>query len=170
MCVWSAWPSAGLLGFQIAVRLLRLPATATEIPYIFLESLCPAGAEPVPRDVSEQAVRSLMHPVVSTLALALLALPGFLGQLNGLPFLVLMFVAMYFILIAPNQRKQKAWQEMLSKLKAGDRVTTNGGIRGAIVSVKDDLIVIKTQPDGVKLEFVKSAIAAVTTDDASVKA
>ena len=37
---------------------------------------------------------------------------------------------LYFLMIAPNQRKQKKWQEMLGKLKNGDRVTTNGGIRG----------------------------------------
>ena len=106
---------------------------------------------------------------MSVLAL-LFALPGIFGQMGGLPFLLLMFVAMYFLLIAPNQRKQKTWAAMLAKLKTGDKVTTNGGIRGTIVSVKDDLLVIKTQPDGVKLEFVKSAIAAVTTDDDSIKA
>jgi preprotein translocase subunit YajC len=87
------------------------------------------------------------------------------SQFGGIPLLLLMFVAMYFLLIAPNQRKQKTWQAMLSSLKPGDRVTTNGGIRGIIVSVKDDLLVVRTQPDNVKLEFVKSAIAAVTTDD-----
>jgi preprotein translocase subunit YajC len=58
---------------------------------------------------------------------------------------------------------------MLASLKSGDKVTTNGGIRGTIVTVKDDVLVIKTQPDGVKLEMVKSAIAAVTRDDDSVK-
>ncbi len=116
------------------------------------------------RDTSEKAKLS-----VSILALGFLALPAFLGQLQGFPLLILMFVAMYFLLIAPNQRKQKVWQAMLAQLKAGDKVTTNAGIRGTIVSVKDDVLVIKTQPDGVKLEFVKSAIAAVTTDDAAPK-
>ncbi len=106
----------------------------------------------------------------SILAFVLFAMPGFLGQLGGLPFLLLMFVVMYFLLIAPNQKKQKTWQAMLASLKAGDRVTTNGGIRGTIVSVKDDVLVIKTAPDGVKLEFAKSAVAAVTTDDAAPKA
>ena len=76
-----------------------------------------------------------------------------------------MFVAMYFLLIAPNQRKQKVWQTMLSQLKPGDRVTTNGGMRGQIVSVKDDVLVVKTAPDNVKLEILRSAIAAVTTDE-----
>jgi preprotein translocase subunit YajC len=104
------------------------------------------------------------------LPLASFALPAFMGQLGGLPFLLLMFVVMYFLLIAPNQKKQKQWQAMLAQIKAGDRVTTNGGIRGTVVSVKDDILVIKTAPDGVKLEFVKSSIAAVTTDETAVKA
>ena len=79
--------------------------------------------------------------------------------------LVVFFVLMYFLMIAPNQRKQKKWQQMLSQLKNGDRVTTNGGIRGTIVSVKDDVIQLRVPPDNIKLEFVKSAIAAVTTPD-----
>ncbi len=104
---------------------------------------------------------------MSVLALGSIVLPGGFnfGQFGGIPLLLLMFVAMYFLLIAPNQRKQKTWAAMLASLKPGDRVTTNGGIRGIIVSVKDDLLVVRTQPDNVKLEFVKSAVAAVTTDD-----
>jgi preprotein translocase subunit YajC len=85
--------------------------------------------------------------------------------MGGLPLLMVMFVAMYFLLIAPNQRKQKQWQSMLAQLKIGDKVTTNGGMRGTIVSVKDDVLVIKTAPDGVKFEVVRSAIAAVTTEE-----
>ena len=79
--------------------------------------------------------------------------------------LVVFFVLMYFLMIVPNQRKQKKWQHMLSQLKNGDRVTTNGGIRGTIVSVKDDVVQLRVPPDNIKLEFVKSAIAAVTTPD-----
>src|SRR5271167_2752782 len=92
---------------------------------------------------------------------------GGLGNLGSLALPILFFVALYFLKIAPNQRKQKKWQEMLGQLKTGDRVTTNGGIRGTVLSVKDDLVVLRVQPDGVKLEFVKSAIAAVTTADES---
>jgi preprotein translocase subunit YajC len=85
---------------------------------------------------------------------------GVSGQL----LLMLVFIAlMYFVMIAPNQRKQKKWQEMLSQLKNGDKVTTNGGIRGVIISVKDDVVQLRVPPDNIKLEFVKSAIAAVTT-------
>jgi preprotein translocase subunit YajC len=90
---------------------------------------------------------------------------GGLGNLGSLALPILFFVVLYFLMIAPNQKKQKKWQEMLSKLKSGDRVTTNGGLRGTVLTVKDDVVVLRIQPDGVKLEFVKSAIAAVTTDE-----
>jgi preprotein translocase subunit YajC len=90
---------------------------------------------------------------------------GGLGNLGSLALPILFFIVLYFLMIAPNQRKQKKWQEMLGHLKSGDRVTTNGGIRGTILSVKDDVVVLRVQPDGVKLEFVKSSIAAVTTDE-----
>jgi preprotein translocase subunit YajC len=90
---------------------------------------------------------------------------GGLGSLGSLALPILFFVVLYFLMIAPNQKKQKKWQEMLGQLKTGDRVTTNGGIRGTVLSVKDDVVILRVQPDGIKLEFVKSAIAAVTTDE-----
>jgi preprotein translocase subunit YajC len=90
---------------------------------------------------------------------------GGLGNLGSLALPILFFIVLYFLMIAPNQRKQKKWQEMLGQLKSGDRVTTNGGIRGTVLSVKDDIVILRVQPDGVKLEFVKSSIAAVTTDE-----
>ncbi len=86
-----------------------------------------------------------------------------LGSFGSLPLLLLFMVGMYFFLVLPNQKKQKKWQEMLNQLKSGDQVTTNGGLRGTVISLKDDNIILRIQPDGLKLEFVKSAIAAVTT-------
>ena len=86
-----------------------------------------------------------------------------LGSFGSLPLLLLFMVGMYFLLVRPNQQKQKKWQEMLGELKAGDKVTTNGGLRGTVVSLKDDNVIVRVAPDGIKLEFVKSAIAAVTT-------
>ena len=103
------------------------------------------------------------------LAMWLQGLTGSFGNLGGLALPILFFGVLYFLMIVPNQRKQKKWQEMLSQLKSGDRVTTNGGIRGTILNVKDDVVVLRVQPDGVKLEFVKSAIATVTTDEESAK-
>ena len=104
---------------------------------------------------------------MSVLAIYLQAaggLGGFSG-ISGLALPVVFIAAMYFLMIAPNQKKQKAWQEMLSSLKTGDRVTTSGGLRGVILQVKDDVVILRIQPDNIKLEFVKSAISAVTTED-----
>ena len=52
----------------------------------------------------------------------------------------------------PQQRKQKKWQAMLSELKNGDRIVTSGGLRGTIVSIKDDALVLRVPPDNLKLE------------------
>jgi preprotein translocase subunit YajC len=69
-------------------------------------------------------------------------------------------------MIRPQQKKQKQWQSMLSSIKPGDRITTAGGIRGIIISIKDDAIIIRVAPDGIKMEVAKNAIASVTTQDA----
>jgi len=81
-----------------------------------------------------------------------------------LPF-VLIIVVFYFMLIRPNQQRQKKWQEMLGSLKAGDKVTTTGGLRGTIISLKDDAVQLRIPPDNVKIEVVKTAIASVTTQE-----
>lgn len=78
---------------------------------------------------------------------------------------LLLLAVFYFLLMRPQQKRQKQWQSMLGGLKTGDRVTTAGGLRGTILSIKDDTMVIRVAPDGVKLEVSKSAIAAVTTGD-----
>jgi preprotein translocase subunit YajC len=68
-------------------------------------------------------------------------------------------------MIRPQQKRQKQWQEMLAQIKTGDRITPAGGIRGIILSIKDDAYVIRVAPDNIKLEVAKSAIASVTTQD-----
>jgi preprotein translocase subunit YajC len=70
-------------------------------------------------------------------------------------------------MIRPQQKRQKQWQSMLSSIKSGDKVTTAGGIRGTIISIKDDTIIIKVAPDGIKMEVAKNAIASVTTQESS---
>ena len=79
--------------------------------------------------------------------------------------ILLVIPVLYLLMIRPQQKRQKQWQQMLAAIKAGDRVTTAGGIRGIILSIKDDVIVIRVAPDGIKLEVAKNAIAAVTTQD-----
>ena len=86
------------------------------------------------------------------------------GAIGLLPIFLLIPV-LWLVMIRPQQKRQKQWQEMLGSIKTGDRVTTAGGIRGIIVSIKDDSIVIRVAPDSIKLEVAKSAIASVTTQD-----
>src|SRR5579863_8117244 len=81
--------------------------------------------------------------------------------------LLLLIPLMYFVMIRPQQKRQKQWQQMLSSIKTGDRVTTAGGIRGIIMSIKDDVIIIRVAPDNIKMEVAKSAIASVTTQEES---
>lgn len=79
---------------------------------------------------------------------------------------VLLFIPLlYLLMIRPQQKRQKQWQQMLAAIKAGDKVTTAGGIRGTILSIKDDSIILRVAPDNLKLEVAKSAIASVTTED-----
>jgi preprotein translocase subunit YajC len=81
---------------------------------------------------------------------------------------LLLIPVLYFMMIRPQQKRQKQWQQMLASIKTGDRVTTAGGIRGIILSIKDDVIVIRVAPDGIKLEVAKNAIASVPRQDDSV--
>lgn len=94
--------------------------------------------------------------------LAALALPA--GFAQFLPFL-LIIVVFYFLLIRPQQSRQKKWQQMLGALKPGDRVTTTGGLRGVILAIKDDSIQLRIAPDNIRIEVVKNAIASVTQDE-----
>jgi preprotein translocase subunit YajC len=93
--------------------------------------------------------------------------PGFGAGGSGFSLLlpVLMIGVVYLMMIRPQQKKQKVWAQMLSDLKTGDRITTTGGIRGTIISIKDDALTIRVAPDGIKIEVVKSAIASVTTQE-----
>jgi len=75
--------------------------------------------------------------------------------------LVLMFAAMYFLLIAPQRKKQKEHEKMLSALGAGDEVVTAGGIYGVITSVKDDRFVIRIGDNNAKVEVGKGFISTV---------
>ena len=83
----------------------------------------------------------------------------------------LIFLVFYFLIIRPQNKKQKEAKKMLSALKKGDKVQTIGGLRGTVwmIKEKEDSIVIKTEDD-VKLEFVRSAVASVVEQSPAVDA
>ena len=74
--------------------------------------------------------------------------------------IILIFVIFYFLLIRPQQKKQKQHAEMISKLKKGDRVITTGGIYGIISTVKDKTVLLKID-ENVKIEVQKSFISYI---------
>jgi preprotein translocase subunit YajC len=75
--------------------------------------------------------------------------------------LILMFVLFYFLLIRPQQKRQKAVQQMQSDLKKGDKIVTIGGLHGFIDSIDENKVVIKCG-DGSRLTYERSAIREVT--------
>lgn len=80
--------------------------------------------------------------------------------LTGLLPILLIMVVFYLLLILPAQRRQKKLQQMLTALKAGDRVITNGGIYGTIVGVEDAAVQLRIA-DQVKIKVARSAIAGL---------
>jgi preprotein translocase subunit YajC len=85
-------------------------------------------------------------------------------MLNALP-IVAMLAIFYFLIIRPQQSKQKQMDLMLKALKKGDRVLTSGGILGTVVGVDEGKAVLKIADD-VKVEFTKSAIVQVLQGEA----
>ena len=87
---------------------------------------------------------------------------GSAGWLGFAP-LIFIFAIFYFLLIMPQQRKQKKWQAMVNDLKNGDKVVTSGGLRGTVVSLKDDAVQLRVPPDNLRLEVTRASITSVAS-------
>jgi len=88
---------------------------------------------------------------------------GQAGAVGGLgPFvpIILMFVIFYFLLIRPQQKKAKDHQAMITNLKKGDRVITNGGIYGLITGLDENLATVEIA-DKVRIKITRNSIAAL---------
>ena len=98
-----------------------------------------------------------------TLSLILQA-GGFGGMVLFLPLLLLIFYMFY-----SQQRRQKKWQGMLEQLKAGDKVTTSGGLRGTVMALKDDSIHLRVPPNNLVMEVTKASVVQVSTAEEEPK-
>ena len=85
------------------------------------------------------------------------------GQTSGSPvfmiiYLVVIFGAMYFMLIRPQRKKQKEEKKMRENLQVGDEVITIGGVHGRVISLKEDTFVVESKSDHTKLTFSRWAL------------
>jgi preprotein translocase subunit YajC len=91
-----------------------------------------------------------------------------MGWLGFAP-LIFIFAIFYFLLILPQQRRQKKWQAMLGELKTGDKVVTSGGIRGTVIALKDDYLHLRVPPDNLRLEVTRASVVSVGTPEEAPK-
>ncbi|MFB3902307.1 MAG: preprotein translocase subunit YajC [Acidobacteriota bacterium] len=81
------------------------------------------------------------------------------GILSLMPIL-LIFVIFYLLIYRPMRKRQRLQEEMITKLKNGDKVITNGGIYGTVAGLKEHTLLLKVS-DNVKIEVAKNAIASL---------
>ena len=83
--------------------------------------------------------------------------------------MVLLFAMMYFMMIRPENKRKKEAEAMRNALKVGDEIVTIGGLRGTVVSVKDEKFVIESGADQVRIELEKWALSVNETATAAAK-
>lgn len=83
---------------------------------------------------------------------------------NMILWFAVFFGIIYFIIIRPNNKQQKARRNMLDSLKVKDKVITIGGIHGTVTKINEDTVIVKVAPN-VELEFLRSAIQTIENRD-----
>ncbi len=83
------------------------------------------------------------------------------GQYSGLIMMAVFFGIFYFLLIRPQQKKNKDIQKMRSGLQVGDEVITIGGVHGKVLNIKDEVLTVEVGADKLKLQVSKWAVGSV---------
>jgi len=91
------------------------------------------------------------------------------GQPGGNPlsmimFLVFIFVGMWFLVIAPQKKRQKQHEAMVKGITSGNRILTTGGLVGTVTNVKDDILVVKIA-ESTKVEINRTFVHSVLSDE-----
>lgn len=110
---------------------------------------------------SSQTAVSL--PTVNVLAAWLPAPALLLQQSSWRAFVpILLMIGIFVVLvILPARKRQKRLEQMLANLVTGDRVVTNGGLMGTVVGLGEQRVTLRIPPDGVKLNFNRSAVVGM---------
>ena len=87
-----------------------------------------------------------------------------MGGTSSLLYLLMIFAVMWFLLIRQQQKQAKKRAEMLTALKAGDKIVTIGGICGVIQQITDNKIFIEIA-DGIVIEMLRNSISSVETEE-----
>ena len=72
--------------------------------------------------------------------------------------IIIMTVALYLLLVIPQNKKKKEFSRMINSLQVMDEIITNGGILGKIVKITEESIILETGPDNIKIELDKSGV------------
>lgn len=92
------------------------------------------------------------------------------GLGSVIPMMLVMFAVVYFLMIRPEQKKQKERQQMLNSIKKGDRVLTVAGILGTVVNYKEKEGIFQVKiAENTVVDFTKSAITTVLNKDGTEK-
>ncbi|MDI6785224.1 MAG: preprotein translocase subunit YajC [bacterium] len=90
------------------------------------------------------------------------------GLIAMMPFVIICLI-FYFLMIRPQQKKEKEHQEMLKSLKEGDNVLTTGGLYGTIMETSDDYLIIRIAPSEIKMKISRSAISGLLLEEKQKK-
>jgi preprotein translocase subunit YajC len=88
------------------------------------------------------------------------------GMIQTLIFFGLIFVVFYFMILRPQQKRNKDRQKMLESIKKGDKVVTSGGMHGKVINIDEKTALIEVD-DNVKIKFDRNAIAGLPKESAS---
>ncbi|HEX8069269.1 MAG TPA: preprotein translocase subunit YajC [Pyrinomonadaceae bacterium] len=100
---------------------------------------------------------------MTTFALFLLLQGGGLGLIGSLLPFILIFGVFYFLIIMPQRKRQAALQDLISNLKAGDRIITTGGLVATVKSVRGNSLVVMSEKS--MLEITRAAVAGLQQEE-----
>ena len=83
--------------------------------------------------------------------------------------MIVVLVLFYLVMMLPERKRRKKYDEMLNSLKVNDKVMTRGGVIGKIITLENDSIILESGPNKARLRFTKQAISSKIDEQATKK-